>query len=167
MSNGRASAKHRRTFQWLLGGAALVAVAAAGFALMRDRASIDSADQPLVAAGKRVYDSHCAACHGAKLEGQPNWRERLPNGRLPAPPHDASGHTWHHPDAVLFGIVKEGLLPGKYGPPGYESDMPAFGGMLSDEEIRSVLAYIKSTWPQRELARQRQVDIGSRRSSPP
>ena len=81
---------------------------------------------------------------------------------LPAPPHDASGHTWHHPDAVFFGIVKEGLVPGKYAPPQYESDMPAFGGILSSEEIRSVLAYIKSTWPKRELNYQLQMDVSSR-----
>ena len=66
---------------------------------------------------------------------------------MPAPPHDASGHTWHHPDAVLFGITKHGLVPGKYAPPSYQSDMPAFGKQLSDAEIWAVLGYIKSTWP--------------------
>ena len=114
-----------------------------------------------VARGKPVYDRHCASCHGAKLEGQPKWQEKLPTGRMPAPPHDASGHTWHHPDSILFGITKLGLVPGKYAPPKYESDMPAFGGVLSDEEIWAVLAYIKASWPQdirkaqRELAAQR------------
>ena len=67
---------------------------------------------------------------------------------MPAPPHDASGHTWHHPDSVLFGITKHGLVPGKYAPPSYQSDMPAFAGTLSDEEIWAVLALFKSTWPQ-------------------
>jgi mono/diheme cytochrome c family protein len=98
-----------------------------------------------LALGQQIYAQHCAACHGAKLEGQPNWRQRLPNGRMPAPPHDESGHTWHHPDSVLFGITKQGLTP-PYAPPGYESDMPAFAGMLSDDEIRAVLAYISSHW---------------------
>ena len=60
---------------------------------------------------------------------------------MPAPPHDDSGHTWHHPDEVLFGITKHGVVP-PYAPPGYESDMPAFAGKLSDDEIRAVLAYI-------------------------
>lgn len=100
-----------------------------------------------VALGKAVYDQNCAACHGARLEGQPNWREKLPTGRMPAPPHDASGHTWHHPDDILFGITKYGLVPGKYAPPNYSSDMPAFGGKLTDEQIWAVLAYIKSHWP--------------------
>jgi mono/diheme cytochrome c family protein len=114
-----------------------------------------------VALGKPVYDRLCASCHGARLEGQPNWQEKLPSGRMPTPPHDASGHTWHHPDSVLFGITKHGLVPGKHAPPKYESDMPAFGGPLSDEEIWAVLAYIKSSWPaeirkaQLEMTRER------------
>lgn len=105
--------------------------------------------------GKQIYEMHCAACHGAKLEGQANWRERLPTGRLPAPPHDQTGHTWHHPDAVLFGITRNGMAP--YAPPGYQSDMPAFGGILSDEDIRAVLAFIRSTWPEEARALQAQV----------
>ncbi len=99
-----------------------------------------------VALGQKVYAQHCAACHGAKLEGQPEWRRRLANGRMPAPPHDETGHTWHHADRVLFDITRNGLVP-PYAPRNYQSDMPAFGGELSDDEIWAVLAYIKSRWP--------------------
>ncbi len=69
----------------------------------------------------------------------------MPSGRMPAPPHDESGHTWHHTGSVLFGITKQGLTP-PYAPPGYQSDMPAFAGTLSDDEIRAVLAYIGNHW---------------------
>jgi cytochrome c5 len=51
------------------------------------------ATDPQLVAGKRLYAANCAGCHGAELEGQPDWMKRLPNGRLPAPPHAASGHT--------------------------------------------------------------------------
>lgn len=121
----------------------------------------DPDDPAQVARGKPVYERHCASCHGAKLEGQPNWQEKLPTGRMPAPPHDASGHTWHHPDSMLFGMTKHGLIPGKYAPPRHESDMPTFGGVISDDEIWAVLAYIKSFWPpkirkaQAEMTRER------------
>jgi hypothetical protein len=74
-------------------------------------------DPAQVALGQKVYARHCAACHGANLEGQPNWRERLSNGKLPAPPHDDSGHTWHHPGEVLIGITRSGLVP-PYAPAG-------------------------------------------------
>nr|WP_245961284.1 cytochrome c [Neopusillimonas maritima] len=117
------------------------------------------ADQGRLLQGKTVYTANCAACHGANLEGQANWRERLDNGRLPAPPHDKTGHTWHHPDRLLVDMVKHGLVPGRTAPPGYESDMPAYGGLLTDEEIVAVIAYIKSTWPPRVLEAQKEVTL--------
>jgi len=95
--------------------------------------------------GQKLYAQHCAACHGARLEGQPDWRKPLPSGRMPAPPHDDSGHTWHHSERVLFEITRNGLVPPN-APPGYQSDMPAFAGKLSDAEIRAVLAYISASW---------------------
>ena len=62
------------------------------------------------------------------------------------------GHTWHHPDEVLFGITKQGVAA--FAPSGYESNMPAFGGVLTDEEIWAVLAYLKSSWPPEIQVRQ-------------
>ena len=117
---------------------------------------IDPTNAGQVAMGQSVYGARCASCHGAKLEGQPNWNKRLANGRLPAPPHDQTGHTWHHTDAALFGITKHGLGP--YAPAGYQSDMPAFDSTLSDEQIASVIAYIKSTWPAGIRARQQGLE---------
>ena len=145
----------------LVAGAAAIGVAVAAAAVLlawpRD-------DPARIAAGRAVYDRHCASCHGAQLEGEPNWREKKPTGRMPAPPHDATGHTWHHPDAVLVGITKFGLVPGKYAPPGYESDMPGFGGALSDEEILAVVAYIKSTWPDEIRRAQSEANERARRA---
>ncbi|MEQ8376598.1 c-type cytochrome [Roseibium aggregatum] len=100
-----------------------------------------------IALGQRVYGEYCASCHGASLEGQPDWKRRLENGRMPAPPHDETGHTWHHSDQDLFDITKLGV-GGVVA--GYESDMPAFGDILSDKEITAALAFIKSTWPERQ-----------------
>ena len=107
-----------------------------------------------LALGQDLYAANCASCHGADLEGQPDWKRRLDNGRMPAPPHDASGHTWHHADRSLFAITKLGV-GGVV--PGYESDMPAFEGVLTDEEIRAVLAFVKSTWPDRQRGFQADV----------
>ena len=110
-----------------------------------------AADEPCP--GAALYQEHCATCHGAELEGQPNWRVQNDDGTLPAPPHDASGHTWHHSDQQLFDYTKNGgeAIAGK----GFKSGMPGFKDTLKDSDIWSVLAYIKSTWP--EKIRQRQA----------
>lgn len=142
----------------VIASAILIAVAAAAVLFYFNSglaptgsAFITPSDPAVVARGEDIYARHCAACHGVNLEGQSEWRKRLPNGRLPAPPHDESGHTWHHPDDMLVDIVKNGLVPGRTAPPGYQSDMPAFGNTLSDNDIVAVLAYIKSTWPTKAL----------------
>ncbi len=102
-------------------------------------------DKATVVAGRKLYIQHCASCHGLNLQGQKNWRTRKPNGRLPAPPHDVSGHTWHHSDQQLFTLTKFG--PAKIAGGDYQTDMPSYDKTLSDNEILAVLAFIKSTWP--------------------
>ncbi|NYT43504.1 cytochrome c [Alcaligenaceae bacterium] len=142
-------------------GVVIIGAAAVLYSTIRPSgpAFIDPADQSLVMQGKAIYANNCAACHGEALQGQPNWRERMSNGRLPAPPHDKSGHTWHHPDAMLVDMVKNGLVPGKTAPPGYVSDMPAYRDILSDQQIIAVLTYIKSTWPPKVLEAQKEVTL--------
>jgi mono/diheme cytochrome c family protein len=112
----------------------------------------------MVEQGGSIYAESCAACHGAQLEGQPDWRRRTEDGRMPAPPHDDSGHTWHHADRDLFTITKHGVGAVV---PGYESDMPAFAGLLSDSEITAVLAFIKTSWSERERGFQAEVSAGA------
>jgi mono/diheme cytochrome c family protein len=120
-------------------------------------------DEKQVALGTKAYAQHCAACHGANLEGEANWRRRKPNGRMPAPPHDATGHSWHHPDEHLFEVTKNGVKP-PLAPPGYESDMPGFADKLGDPEIWAIIAFVKSRWP-REI-RERQPRFQRQRGQP-
>ena len=99
--------------------------------------------------GEAVYQQQCAVCHGVKLEGQPNWRQARPDGTLPAPPHDETGHTWHHDDSYLIEYTVlggQGLMT-RRGITGFTSAMPAFGEQLSLDDILNVLAFISSTWP--------------------
>lgn len=112
------------------------------------------ATQAQVALGQAVYAANCASCHGADLKGRPDWKRRLDTGRMPAPPHDETGHTWHHADRALFMITRDGVGAVV---PGYESDMPVFADVLSDAEIAAALIYIKSTWPERERDHQAKV----------
>ena len=143
------------------GGIAVVAIVfavGAWFALAPreiDLQSADATDPELVDLGRKIYVVHCAQCHGIALEGQPNWRQRLPDGNLPAPPHDETGHTWHHADQVLFEITKYGRL--KNAPPSVRGSMPSFDERLSNKEIWASLAYIKSHWPKQILVRQQSI----------
>lgn len=110
-----------------------------------------------VAHGKELYAEHCAACHGGDLEGQENWRTPTDEGRAKAPPHDATGHTWHHTDQQNFLVTKYGMSELVGG--GYVSDMPGFQDILSDDEILATLAYIKSKWPDRIINQHNQINV--------
>ena len=100
-----------------------------------------------VARGAEIYTLHCAECHGANLEGEADWKLQNPDGSFRAPPHDASGHTWHHSDVQLIDAVRLGgaRLPADVGG---TSAMPAYGDILTDDDIAAVLDFIKSTWPE-------------------
>ena len=158
----QARAKHAAAsgalFRWLLAASIAFVIGATTWTQFKGSAPlIDADDERLVGLGKSVYAERCAFCHGTNLEGQPAWRKRRADGRLPAPPHDASGHTWHHPDALLIDIVRYGFTSGRNAPPGYASDMPGFENTLSDKEIRASLAFIKSSWPEPLRAQQARV----------
>ena len=93
------------------------------------------------AAGKKLYASNCANCHGKNGEATENWRETNEQGKYPPPPLNGTAHTWHHSLEVLRRTVREG--GGKIG-----GSMPAFANVLSQDSIDEVLAYVQSLWPE-------------------
>ena len=82
-----------------------------------------------VVSGGQIYAENCASCHGP-VNGPPTLAT--------APVHGDAGHTWHHPDRLLFQWVLDR--------PPLATVMPAFRGTLTDEQVIEVLAYIKSHW---------------------
>lgn len=137
--------------------AAVATLAAAGLVWQANEKS-SAATSAQLARGAAVYAEACASCHGANLEGQPDWRSPRPDGRLPAPPHDETGHTWHHSDRILLDIMTRGTAAVVGG--NYESNMPGFGDTYSEEDLRAVLAWLKTQWPERERAYQAQISAG-------
>ena len=100
----------------------------------------------IVSTGKTIYAEQCASCHGIELGGEKDWKQPKADGRMPAPPHDETGHTWHHSDQQLVEITKFGI--GKLmNLRDYRTDMPVYGEILTDKEIIAVLSYIKAQWP--------------------
>ncbi len=97
-------------------------------------------DPRLVARGGEIYKANCAVCHGANAEGAPNWQHPGPDGKYPAPPLDGSGHAWHHPSTALELTIRGGTL--KLG-----GSMPAWSEKLSDAEIKAIVAWFQSLWP--------------------
>ena len=137
----------------LLGAGVLAALGTGAYLWSAGVAVSESGVMPRdvdLAAGAALYAESCAVCHGANLEGQENWQSPGADGRLPAPPHDETGHTWHHGDQVLFEYTKMGgrAMMAARGME-FDSGMPGFGDQLSDREIWNILGYIKSTWPKR------------------
>jgi len=118
----------------------------------------DRRDREQIEHGAVLYAAHCAECHGNRLEGQPGWEHRKPDGTYPAPPHDETGHTWHHPDWQLLSIVKLGGQATARA--NFRSNMPTFGDQLSDDDIRAVLTFIKSRWPPEIRRRQEAANQG-------
>ena len=94
--------------------------------------------------GKIIYESNCVSCHQVNLVGVENWKSLDEDGHRKAPPLNGTGHTWHHNDVSLHNIIKYGLTKIVKN---YEGKMLGFGDNLKDEDIDSVLAYIKSFWP--------------------
>lgn len=96
-------------------------------------------DRNLLARGERVFQTHCATCHGFNGEAKPDWRIRGADGKMPPPPLDDSGHAWHHPRAWLKQMVFQGSPTG-------QGNMPAWGDKLSAQEIDDVVTYVTSLW---------------------
>jgi|SRR6266404_144846 len=101
-------------------------------------------EAPSLDSGHAIYRQYCASCHGADAQGASHWQERDEHGELPAPPHNAEGHTWRHSDADLYQMVDQGWRD-----PFNKTKrltMPAFDDVLSQEQIRAVITYLKTLW---------------------
>ncbi|MGB1240405.1 MAG: c-type cytochrome [Candidatus Pelagibacter sp.] len=101
----------------------------------------------MIERGKIAYQNNCVSCHMINLVGAENWKDVDEDGHRKAPPLNGTGHTWHHDDKTLHAIIKYGLAKLVNN---YQGKMMGFGEKLSDKEIDSVLAYIKSFWPEKE-----------------
>jgi mono/diheme cytochrome c family protein len=87
-------------------------------------------------AGRPLYVQHCAACHGDRGQGAPQWQRRNPDGSMPPPPLNGTGHAWHHPLKALIATITHG-----------QGTMPAWGSKLQTAEMLAIIAWFQSQWP--------------------
>ena len=101
------------------------------------------AADPGLQAGQEQYNLHCAHCHGYNGEGeiQISAVDTLALGMKVVPPHDSTGHTWMHPDQLLVQLIQQGAPN-----PLFRFQMPAYGEVITADEIRQILAYISLWW---------------------
>jgi mono/diheme cytochrome c family protein len=87
-------------------------------------------------AGAKIYEKHCAECHGAQGNG-------LPPGYPPLAGNRALTMT----EAVnpIRIVLNGGFAPGTAGNP-RPYGMPPFGHVLNDTEVAQVVSYLRSAW---------------------
>ena len=95
---------------------------------------------------KDLYSNNCSSCHMSNLAGNSKWKSSLDvDGQRLPPPLNGTGHTWHHSPKQLFSTIRYGY---KKIDPNYQGKMPG-NENLTDDEIWSILEYIKSKWPEK------------------
>jgi mono/diheme cytochrome c family protein len=84
------------------------------------------------AEGQQNFSHYCYVCHG--LDGQ-NTGIPFAEDMSPPVPSLASREVQNYSDGQLYWVIKNGLWP---------SGMPASGGILTDEEIWSIVIYVRN-----------------------
>ena len=100
------------------------------------------------------YNTYCAHCHGYDGSGQGIESEErtIALGYKPVPRHDADGHTWQHPDQILFETIKYGIDS-----PLDLYIMAEYESRLEDDEIFGIIEYMKNFWSSDQLNHQAQL----------
>ena len=94
------------------------------------------APSEVLARGGKIYEQHCAACHGSEGQGVASVYPPLAGNRavLLEPPHN------------LVQVIRlGGFFPSTAGNP-RPFGMPPFFQVLSDDEIAAVATYVRQSW---------------------
>jgi len=111
-------------------------------------------DADILQKGEAIFLKNCSQCHGRHAEGTKEWKTPDADGKYPPPPLNGSAHAWHHSTEVLMEVIKDGSMP--------EGNMPSWEGKLTDDEIRAVIAWFQSFWPEDIFNTWQNIDFESR-----
>jgi mono/diheme cytochrome c family protein len=99
--------------------------------------------------GARLYQEHCAQCHGPEAQGHPDWQNPQV---VAAPPLDGTGPVWKRSKRELIAIIRNGAKRGN------QPVMPGWQGRLSDQEIEDIIAWFQALWPAEVYERWRKAN---------
>ena len=101
-----------------------------------------------LAAGKRAYDTNCAACHGNMAQGAEKAGVVISiiaeqGGKQPP---DLTDDQWDHgsTDGEIYTVIKRGVPP---------TMMAGWEGRVSDTEIWSIVNYLRALAAKKEVTR--------------
>ena len=109
--------------------------------------TIKYAKPPNAKNGEKIYKSGCIACHGANGTGAP---ETFTEFKRPDtfPDFTRCDQTTPEPSSTWKAVIVHG------GPArGFSQIMPAFGELLTDEQINDVIAYLRTLCTNKHWAR--------------
>lgn len=89
--------------------------------------------------GREIYQERCVLCHGSRGEGW-DWEKKA--ARPPVPVPDLTQSVAKRSDAFLFAVIRDGGEA-----VGLTRFMPAFGFNMSEQELKDVVAYLRSLQP--------------------
>ena len=144
---------NQRQFVMILGGILMIGILWYFYEQQNDFDLNQSSQSGISYNGKQLFAENCASCHGKNGVGENPTQPRggmTASGVSIAPALNGTGHTWHHSDQMLFQTIKHGSMA-------QNSRMVGFKNQLSDDQIRSVLKYIKSLWPEMYRIKQSQL----------
>lgn len=99
--------------------------------------------------GARLFEQHCAQCHGPEAQGHPDWQNPKV---VAAPPLNGTGNEWKRSRAQLVAVIKNGAKRGN------TPVMPAWNGRLSEQEIDEIIAWFQALWPPETYATWRKAN---------
>jgi mono/diheme cytochrome c family protein len=99
-------------------------------------------DTASILRGNKLFQEHCAQCHGPHAQGHPDW-ETPSDGRFAAaPPLDGTGNDWKRSKPEIVKIIRNGVRRANG-----DDIMPAFRGRLSERDVQDVITWFQSLWP--------------------
>ena len=119
-----------------------------------DPREVPQAGEALLSRGGKLYEQHCAACHGERGQGVPKAYPPLVGNRAITLPVTAN---------LVQVVLNGGFPPATRGNP-RPFGMPPFATQLSDADVAAVLTFVRASWGNRASPLS-ELEVAQQRSS--